>query len=154
MVQEATEKDYKEKLFNHHSQHSSFGKSKPLKDQLESDFDIFHYAGIVMILLFFVIDWNIRNDLIRLLNKVSYRADGWLEKNRDHVNQTVAMLLKNSRGNKVVSAVFQDIGIEESKYLNIWRILWDHMTFVITDAQDLEILWNRILQFLLDIDLS
>lgn len=67
MVQEATEKDYKEKLFNHHSQHSSFGKSKPLKDQLESDFDIFHYAGIVMIWLFAFINRHVRYDLIRFV---------------------------------------------------------------------------------------
>ncbi len=84
-------KAFKEKLFNHHSQHSSFGKSKAVNGRPESDFDVFHYAGIV-----------------------SYNVDGWLEKNREVVNQTVAMVLKNSKGNKVVAQLFQDDGIEES----------------------------------------
>lgn len=62
LVQETSEKDYKEKLFNHHSQHSSFGKSKPAKkDEPETDFDIFHYAGIVTIYLsFWFEEWHLK----------------------------------------------------------------------------------------------
>jgi myosin heavy subunit len=90
-------KAFKEKLFNHHSQHSSFGKSKAVNGRLESDFDVFHYAGIV-----------------------SYNVDGWLERNREAVNQTVSMVLKNSKGNRLVALLFQDAAPEESK---TWLVL-------------------------------
>ena len=41
--------------------------------------------------------------------------DGWFEKNKETINQTVVMLLKNSKGNKLVSLLFHDVGIEECK---------------------------------------
>ena len=97
ILPKATEKTFKEKLFNHHSQHNSFGKSKAKKGEAESDFDLFHYAGIV-----------------------SYRVDGWLEKNKDPMNQSVAMLLKHSKDNKLMSLLFQDIGIEESMFMFVY----------------------------------
>jgi myosin heavy subunit len=48
---------------------------------------------------------------------VSYRTEGWLEKNRDHINLTVASLFKNNKGNKVLATVFGDIG-EDGKEKN------------------------------------
>ena len=47
------------------------------------------------------------------LVQVSYSVDGWLEKNKDPINTTVATLFKNSKGNKLLSYLFQDIGVEE-----------------------------------------
>ena len=39
--------------------------------------------------------------------------DGWLDKNKDPINMTVAALFKASKGNKLLSYLFQDIGVEE-----------------------------------------
>ena len=39
---------------------------------------------------------------------------GWLEKNKDPINTTVATLFKNSKENALLSYLFQDIGVEET----------------------------------------
>ncbi len=70
--------------------HPSFNKPKPKKGKAEAHFDLSHYAGVV-----------------------SYSVDGWLEKNKDPINMTVAALFKASQGNKLLSYLFQDIGVEE-----------------------------------------
>ena len=46
--------------------------------------------------------------------KVSYSVDGWLEKNKDPINQTVAALFKSSNQNKLLAYLFQDIGVEDA----------------------------------------
>merc|ERR1712127_313059 len=67
------------------------GKSKPRKGaKFEAHFDLKHYAGIVQ-----------------------YSVDGWLEKNKDPINMTVAALFKNSKGNELLSYLFRDVGVEE-----------------------------------------
>ena len=93
IVPKGTDMTFKDKLYNNHlGKHPSFGKPKPKKGGAEAHFDLHHYAGTV-----------------------SYSVTGWLEKNKDPINNTVAALFKASKGNKLLSYLFQDIGLEESK---------------------------------------
>jgi len=48
------------------------------------------------------------------LIQVSYNVTGWLEKNKDPINTTVATLFKNSKENALLSYLSQDIGVEET----------------------------------------
>ena len=82
---------FKDKLYsNHLGKHPCFGKPKPKKGGAEAHFDLNHYAGTV-----------------------SYSVTGWLEKKKDPINLTVAALLKANKTNKLLSYLFQDIGLEE-----------------------------------------
>ncbi|XP_029992668.1 myosin-9-like isoform X1 [Sphaeramia orbicularis] len=67
----ATDKTFVEKVVQEQGRHPKFQKPKKLKDDV--DFCIFHYAG-----------------------KVDYKADEWLMKNMDPLNECVAALLNNS----------------------------------------------------------
>jgi myosin heavy subunit len=78
IVPKATDKTFVEKLYtNHLGKHPQFGKPKPGKGKAQADFDIHHYAGTV-----------------------SYSAASWLEKNKDPINTTVYVDLKNSNFKK------------------------------------------------------
>merc|ERR1711915_778919 len=80
MFPKATDKTFQEKLVANHE-----GKSKPfLKPKGDSHFGIQHYAGIVY-----------------------YNITGWLEKNKDPLNDTVIDLLKKG-SNKLVVSLFAD----------------------------------------------
>jgi myosin heavy subunit len=71
IVPKATDKTFVEKLHGQHlGKHPQFGKPKPSKGKAEAHFDIFHYAGTV-----------------------SYTATGWLEKNKDPINNTVYVIV-------------------------------------------------------------
>ena len=92
IVPKATDMTFRDKLYAQHlGKHPSFGKPKPKKGAAEAHFDLHHYAGTV-----------------------SYSVTGWLEKNKDPINQSAAALLKASKDNKLLSLLFQDIGVEES----------------------------------------
>ena len=93
IVPKATDTTFKEKLYaTHLGKHPSFGKPKPKKGAAEAHFDLHHYAGTV-----------------------SYSVTGWLEKNKDPINQSAAALLKVSKDNKLLNLLFADIGVEEGK---------------------------------------
>ncbi|RVE69092.1 hypothetical protein OJAV_G00074390 [Oryzias javanicus] len=79
----ATDKSFVEKVFQEQGTHPKFFKPKKLKD--EADFSIFHYAG-----------------------KVDYKADEWLMKNMDPLNDNVATLLNQST-DKFVSELWKDV---------------------------------------------
>merc|ERR1711872_487893 len=80
MFPKATDKTFQEKLIANHE-----GKSKPfLKAKGNTHFGIQHYAGIVY-----------------------YNITGWLEKNKDPLNDTVIDLLKKG-SNKLVVHLFAD----------------------------------------------
>jgi len=90
IVPKGTDMTFKDKLYNNHmGKHPCFSKPKPKKNKTEAHFDLHHYAGVV-----------------------SYSVDGWLEKNKDPINMTVANLFKQSTGNKLLSYLFQDIDID------------------------------------------
>ncbi|XP_060921730.1 myosin-9-like isoform X1 [Labrus mixtus] len=79
----ATDKSFVEKVGQEQGTHSKFSKPKKLKD--EADFSIIHYAG-----------------------KVDYKADEWLMKNMDPLNDNVATLL-NTSTDKFVSELWKDV---------------------------------------------
>uniref|UniRef100_A0A669BRL8 Myosin-9 n=1 Tax=Oreochromis niloticus TaxID=8128 RepID=A0A669BRL8_ORENI len=79
----ATDKSFVEKVLQEQGTHPKFFKPKKLKD--EADFCIIHYAG-----------------------KVDYKADEWLLKNMDPLNDNVATLLNQST-DKFVSELWKDV---------------------------------------------
>ncbi|XP_056144693.1 myosin-9-like isoform X2 [Lampris incognitus] len=79
----ATDKSFVEKVLQEQGTHSKFHKPKKLKD--EADFCIMHYAG-----------------------KVDYKADEWLMKNMDPLNDNVATLLNQST-DRFVSELWKDV---------------------------------------------
>ncbi|XP_077474164.1 myosin-9 isoform X2 [Stigmatopora argus] len=79
----ATDKSFVEKVLQEQGTHPKFFKPKKLKD--EADFSVIHYAG-----------------------KVDYKADEWLMKNMDPLNDNVASLLNQST-DKFVSELWKDV---------------------------------------------
>ncbi|NXD58581.1 MYH10 protein, partial [Corvus moneduloides] len=79
----ATDKTFVEKLVQEQGTHSKFQKPRQLKDK--ADFCIIHYAG-----------------------KVDYKADEWLMKNMDPLNDKVATLLHQS-SDKFVAELWKDV---------------------------------------------
>merc|ERR1719500_2681560 len=75
MFPKATDKTYKEKLYqNHAGKSTNFGKpSSKSKGQRDPDFELYHYAGTV-----------------------GYNVTAWLEKNKDPLNGSVVELYKKS----------------------------------------------------------
>uniref|UniRef100_A0A8C3WDB3 Myosin-9 n=1 Tax=Catagonus wagneri TaxID=51154 RepID=A0A8C3WDB3_9CETA len=79
----ATDKSFVEKVMQEQGAHPKFQKPKQLKDK--ADFCIIHYAG-----------------------KVDYKADEWLMKNMDPLNDNIATLLHQS-SDKFVSELWKDV---------------------------------------------
>uniref|UniRef100_A0A3Q0RGX5 Myosin, heavy chain 9a, non-muscle n=1 Tax=Amphilophus citrinellus TaxID=61819 RepID=A0A3Q0RGX5_AMPCI len=79
----ATDKSFVEKVAQEQGSHPKFQKPKKLKD--EADFCILHYAG-----------------------KVDYKANEWLMKNMDPLNECVATLLNQST-DKFTSDLWKDV---------------------------------------------
>ncbi|XP_074932265.1 myosin-9 [Phalacrocorax aristotelis] len=79
----ATDKSFVEKVVQEQGNHPKFQKPKQLKDK--ADFCIIHYAG-----------------------KVDYKADEWLMKNMDPLNDNIATLLHQS-SDKFVSELWKDV---------------------------------------------
>ncbi|KAJ8345286.1 hypothetical protein SKAU_G00294790 [Synaphobranchus kaupii] len=79
----ATDRSFVDKVVQEQGAHPKFHKPKKLKD--EADFCIMHYAG-----------------------KVDYKADEWLMKNMDPLNDNVATLL-NQSSDKFVSELWRDV---------------------------------------------
>ncbi|KAG9350481.1 hypothetical protein JZ751_026847 [Albula glossodonta] len=79
----ATDKSFVEKVAQELGTHPKFHKAKMLKD--DADFCIIHYAG-----------------------KVDYKADEWLMKNMDPLNDNVTTLL-NQSSDKFVSDLWRDV---------------------------------------------
>ncbi|XP_019717408.1 myosin-9-like isoform X1 [Hippocampus comes] len=79
----ATDKSFVEKVVQEQGTHPKFQKPKKLKD--DADFCIIHYAG-----------------------KVDYKADAWLMKNMDPLNECVATLLNQST-DKFTADLWRDV---------------------------------------------
>ncbi|CAL8302248.1 unnamed protein product [Merluccius merluccius] len=83
MFPKATDGSFKNKLYDQHlGKNSCFQKPKPSKSKAEAHFSLVHYAGTV--------DYNI---------------SGWLEKNKDPLNDTVAQLYQKA-GLKLLGQLF------------------------------------------------
>ncbi|XP_016043186.2 LOW QUALITY PROTEIN: myosin-15 [Erinaceus europaeus] len=86
MFPEATDMTYKTKLFDNHFEKSDhFQKPKPDKKKYEVHFELVHYAGVV--------PYNIR---------------GWLEKNKDLLNETVVTVFQKS-SNRLLANLFENV---------------------------------------------
>ncbi|XP_037647337.1 myosin-1-like isoform X4 [Sebastes umbrosus] len=83
MFPKATDGSFKNKLYDQHlGKNSIFQKPKPCKGKVEAHFSLMHYAGTV--------DYNI---------------SGWLEKNKDPLNDTVVQLYQKA-SLKLLSQLF------------------------------------------------
>ncbi|KAF1410926.1 Myosin heavy chain, skeletal muscle, adult, partial [Spheniscus humboldti] len=89
MFPKATDTSFKNKLYDQHlGKSSNFQKPKPAKGKAEAHFSLVHYAGTV--------DYNI---------------SGWLEKNKDPLNETVIGLYQKSSV-KTLALLFASYGGE------------------------------------------
>ncbi|XP_038021461.1 myosin heavy chain, skeletal muscle, adult [Anas platyrhynchos] len=87
MFPKATDTSFKNKLYDQHlGKSSNFQKPKPTKGKAEAHFSLIHYAGTV--------DYNIT---------------GWLEKNKDPLNETVIGLYQKSSV-KTLALLFANYG--------------------------------------------
>nr|XP_020641641.1 myosin-1B-like isoform X4 [Pogona vitticeps] len=85
MFPKATDTSFKNKLYDQHlGKCKNFEKPKPAKGKAEAHFSLVHYAGTV--------DYNI---------------SGWLEKNKDPLNETVIQLYQKS-SMKTLALLFAD----------------------------------------------
>ncbi|XP_026557895.1 myosin-1B-like isoform X2 [Pseudonaja textilis] len=90
MFPKATDMSFKNKLYDQHlGKSNNFQKPKPVKGKPEAHFALVHYAGTV--------DYNI---------------SGWLEKNKDPLNDTVVGLYQKS-SMKTLALLFADRPAEE-----------------------------------------
>ncbi|XP_014672549.1 PREDICTED: myosin heavy chain, striated muscle-like [Priapulus caudatus] len=87
MFPKATDKTFLEKMqVNHLGKSKSFVKPKPAKaGQAEAHFGVIHYAGTV-----------------------NYNVNHWLDKNKDPINDTVAVTFAKSHGNTLLAKLFAD----------------------------------------------
>ncbi|XP_063208215.1 myosin heavy chain, skeletal muscle, adult-like [Chroicocephalus ridibundus] len=89
MFPKATDTSFKNKLYDQHlGKSNNFQKPKPAKGKAEAHFSLVHYAGTV--------DYNI---------------SGWLEKNKDPLNETVIGLYQKSSV-KTLALLFANYGGE------------------------------------------
>ena len=85
MFPKATDTSFKNKLYDQHlGKSNNFQKPKPAKGKAEAHFSLVHYAGTV--------DYNIA---------------GWLDKNKDPLNETVVGLYQKS-SLKLLSFLFSN----------------------------------------------
>lgn len=84
IVPKASDDTFKEKLYaNHLGKSPNFSKPKPVKGR-EAHFELKHYAGTV-----------------------HYAITGWLEKNKDPIQQCIVTLLSTSK-EPLVAHLFKD----------------------------------------------
>ncbi|NXN56830.1 MYH1B protein, partial [Rynchops niger] len=92
MFPKATDTSFKNKLYDQHlGKSNNFQKPKPGKGKVEAHFSLVHYAGTV--------DYNIT---------------GWLEKNKDPLNETVVGLYQKS-SLKTLALLFASVGSAEAE---------------------------------------
>nr|XP_054501108.1 myosin heavy chain, skeletal muscle, adult-like isoform X1 [Agelaius phoeniceus] len=95
MFPKATDTSFKNKLYDQHlGKSNNFQKPKPAKGKAEAHFSLVHYAGTV--------DYNIT---------------GWLEKNKDPLNETVIGLYQKSSV-KTLALLFASYGGGEAGYFS------------------------------------
>ena len=93
MFPKATDTSFKNKLYDQHlGKSSNFQKPKPAKGKAEAHFSLVHYAGTV--------DYNI---------------SGWLDKNKDPLNETVVGLYQKS-SLKTLALLFASAGGEAGQF--------------------------------------
>ncbi|KAK7821267.1 hypothetical protein U0070_000213 [Myodes glareolus] len=100
MFSKATDKTFEIKLFdNHFGKSPYFQKPTSAEEKYEVHFEVAHYAGVV-----------------------PYNISGWLEKNKDNLNEAVVALLQKS-SNKVLASLFTNNFLSGSGVLDPFLVL-------------------------------
>ncbi len=83
MFPKASDTSFKNKLYDQHlGKNNAFQKPKPAKGKAEAHFSLVHYAGTV-----------------------DYNVTGWLDKNKDPLNESVLQLYQKSSV-KLLAAIY------------------------------------------------
>ena len=99
MFPKASDVTFKAKLYDQHlGKTKAFEKPKPAKGKAEAHFSLVHYAGTV--------DYNI---------------NGWLDKNKDPLNDSVVQLYQKS-GNKLLPVLYPPV-VEGTISIGIWTMM-------------------------------
>ena len=99
MFPKASDVTFKAKLYDQHlGKTKAFEKPKPAKGKAEAHFSLVHYAGTV--------DYNI---------------NGWLDKNKDPLNDSVVQLYQKS-GNKLMPVLYPPV-VEGTISIGIWTMM-------------------------------
>jgi myosin protein heavy chain len=110
IVPKATDLTLAQKLNDQHlGKHPNFQKPRPPKGkQAEAHFALVHYAGTVR-----------------------YNVKGWLEKNKDPLNDTVVTILKSNDGMALLTTLWADYQTQEDLAANDSRGKLKKMAFLI-----------------------
>uniref|UniRef100_A0A8B9TI10 Myosin heavy chain, skeletal muscle, adult n=1 Tax=Anas platyrhynchos TaxID=8839 RepID=A0A8B9TI10_ANAPL len=112
MFPKATDTSFKNKLYDQHlGKSSNFQKPKPTKGKVEAHFSLIHYAGTV--------DYNIT---------------GWLEKNKDPLNETVIGLYQKS-SLKTLALLFANYGGAEAGQIYEMEITFENLNKLMTNLR-------------------
>lgn len=112
MFPKATDGSFKNKLYDQHlGKNSIFQKPKPSKGKAEAHFSLMHYAGTV--------DYNI---------------SGWLEKNKDPLNDTVVQLYQKA-SLKLLSQLFATYATADGEFTD-----HRHRTVTLCELQSLRLI--------------
>lgn len=119
------DKSYLEKLNKNHADKSpNFVKAHKSRQQ-NAEFEIAHYAGTVswlsletislfyLTLLSFLLPYLFLSRFLSLL-KVCYTVTGWLDKNKDPLNESVVDLLKKST-DPFIASLWSDYSVETER---------------------------------------
>ena len=94
MFPKATDTSFKNKLYDQHlGKSANFQKPKVLKGRAEAHFSLIHYAGTV-----------------------DYSVSGWLEKNKDPLNETVVGLYQKS-SNRLLAHLYATFATADGNQL-------------------------------------
>jgi len=98
----ATDTSFINKLnANHHNKSPNFGKPQ---FKSKHDFEVAHYAGTVRTQSLNVLVWM---TYVCFIVQVGYTVEGWLDKNKDPLNDSVVELLKKS-SETFISSIWSD----------------------------------------------
>ena len=108
MFPKATDTSFKNKLYDQHlGKSANFQKPKVVKGRAEAHFSLIHYAGTV--------DYNIA---------------GWLDKNKDPLNDTVVGLYQKSSMKTLASLFSTYASAEAGTFCNPWfKLTYPHRKF-------------------------
>uniref|UniRef100_A0A8C2YGZ2 Myosin heavy chain, skeletal muscle, adult-like n=1 Tax=Coturnix japonica TaxID=93934 RepID=A0A8C2YGZ2_COTJA len=113
MFPKATDTSFKNKLYDQHlGKSSNFQKPKPAKGKVEAHFSLVHYAGTV--------DYNIT---------------GWLEKNKDPLNETVIGLYQKSSV-KTLALLFASYGgADAGQFCKLYPFINENLNKLMTNLR-------------------
>lgn len=117
MFPKATDQSFKAKMYdNHLGKSPNFQKPRPdKKRKYEAHFELVHYAGVVSVLSVKhqhnLTKGNATCDSVHIYSpavflQVPYNIFGWLDKNKDPLNETVVACFQKS-SNKLLACLYE-----------------------------------------------